>query len=733
MESFQSIPSPTNWQDPTVPRRRKYVSRACGEQPCHHCHAANVECVYSDTRKRRAIRRNRPDAAAAANVAATVRSPVVVDDPANGQPATMATTQTGTQDDQSPETIRAEIAAIMDRVAMLERRATELESPESDMTPKPDRVNLVASKHSFGVDLPPESEDTPYPDSLATSVTEDSCRGGSSSLEAIAALNRILGDEPQQTPPRSTATALARCPFSDTGSFPDCCKADIQRWDPRRKPQGLELMLQVCKIFFSSQNPHCPCLNEAQFLAQMEFYLNRDTTWHNNMDTLQFVALVNLIVAEVKILHEHCASTEETPPGWQEFLRADHLLQHVTWLGRGNLATVQILLIKCTYLQHAEKLNAAYDTIGTAVRLCYQINLHDQNTWHNRTTFDVTMRRRIFWSLFYLDRSVSLMSGLPYLIKDVDVVVDLPRCLDDREFSPSCPAPAENPECSPIPYLRNMIEWGKLSSEIWDNMFSKKAPRPVSQDFIATTDARIVSLSTNLPAGLQWNPDVLASWDTDRHPLYLLRQRIVLHLFINHLRILIRQEELISLQYSQKVAETSLSLAASSVQAIHGYHKSPWRRGVERYSSVVYLTVAIVPLICLIINKTIAVHIRAAATESFKIALAILTDISEGFALARRTLQRLRRLIDAANKVVAIDSDDRNMTDAGGDVGTTELLPNAVEPPTALNLFDETLLLGGDPGMDESSDDFLSGLLTTFASGDSFDYADCNLDDHQYR
>jgi hypothetical protein len=234
-------------------------------------------------------------------------------------------------------------------------------------------------------------------------------------------------------------------------------------------------------------------------------------------------------MAVVKILDEYCTDSN-TVPGWPEFSAAEHLLGHATWLGRGNLETIQCNILKSTYLLYAEKQSAAYATMSVAVRLCFQIGLHDQSRWQQFSPFDITMRQRIFWSLYCLDRNIAMVCGAPYLIRESDFRVDQPLCVDDRSLSSELAFPGEIPRSSPIPYLISTAKWGKLCSEAWDAMFGVNALKPISQEFIAIMDTRIVLLSDELPQQLRFKPDASNSEEAKHFPSYVERQVTILYL-----------------------------------------------------------------------------------------------------------------------------------------------------------------------------------------------------------
>lgn len=262
-------------------------------------------------------------------------------------------------------------------------------------------------------------------------------------------------------------------------------------------------------------------------MSRFESYLIGDQTALNTADSHQFVALVNLVVAVVKILDEDCPESKVVP-GWKEFSRAQHLSSHTTWMGRGNLLTIQCLILKTIYFLFIERQNAAYDAISTAIRLAYQIGLHDQTSWLKSSFFDITMRQRIFWCLYCLDRNVALVCGVPFLIRESDFKVDLPHCMDGTDVLVS--QSISDSDYSSILYLHSTTKWAKLCSEIWDAMFGMNASNLTSQEFVATMDARIMLLVHDLPSQLQWTPKYLESPEIQSYPLYVLRQAIVIHL-----------------------------------------------------------------------------------------------------------------------------------------------------------------------------------------------------------
>jgi len=270
-------------------------------------------------------------------------------------------------------------------------------------------------------------------------------------------------------------------------------------------------------------------MNEYQFFESFDKFFGEGAGVQFSLEAIQYYALVNMLLALMKILEEYC--TDSTiHSGWQEFSRATHLLQHITWLGQGDVMTLQILLIDTLYLLYVEENNAAYDALSRTVRLVFQNGLHGESGWRNCTPFETHMRQRIFWSIYCLDKTVSQACGLPYLLRDSECRVRLPAAIDDTDIGRIDELPEETPQKSAIPYQHGIVQWGKLSSEIWNTLYSMDAVSSISSEFIVTMDARIELLKQELPSYLQWRLEGTPHSDMGSTEPYIHRQAAILHL-----------------------------------------------------------------------------------------------------------------------------------------------------------------------------------------------------------
>jgi hypothetical protein len=182
-------------------------------------------------------------------------------------------------------------------------------------------------------------------------------------------------------------------------------------------------------FFFADLTHYYHCLNEADFRMKSEKMLagRQIPPVHSS-----FLALNYMVLACVNIALETQATLHCKPSGWQWFQAADDLVGKKLMAGHSDFNLIQYLILKSAYLVSADEPNAAYNAIGTACRLCFQSGLHQQSSWRNHTPFEIHMRQRVFWTVYLLDKTISLSCGRPYCIRDSDIDIEQPAYIVDK-------------------------------------------------------------------------------------------------------------------------------------------------------------------------------------------------------------------------------------------------------------------------------------------------------------
>jgi hypothetical protein len=85
-----------------------------------------------------------------------------------------------------------------------------------------------------------------------------------------------------------------------------------------------------------------------------------------------------------------------------------------------DIRSIITLLLLAIYCLRAPGGPGAWTYIGLAMRICTDLGLH-RRTRKERLDVETEMRKRIFWTCYFLDRQVSIVLGGPFAISDHDI------------------------------------------------------------------------------------------------------------------------------------------------------------------------------------------------------------------------------------------------------------------------------------------------------------------------
>jgi len=168
---------------------------------------------------------------------------------------------------------------------------------------------------------------------------------------------------------------------------------------------------------------------------------------------------------------------------------------------------VETLALVGYFMQNMNRHDAAFLYIGKALRMAICLGLHQEVSPNYPTDPGLDEiarehRRRVWWSIYSLDRILSVKSGNPITIHDEDIGVRLPSRL-----------PGEAEYC-PAVVLRHYTEVSRILGEI-NKFVYRKSPATRSAKQLMASVQRINSALTKwdreLPKELRFDPDKLTT------------------------------------------------------------------------------------------------------------------------------------------------------------------------------------------------------------------------------
>ncbi|KAI1337793.1 putative C6 transcription factor [Xylariaceae sp. FL0016] len=181
----------------------------------------------------------------------------------------------------------------------------------------------------------------------------------------------------------------------------------------------------------------------------------------------------------LQLTEKHTTSTPES-----YYMAA---LQHVV-AARESRTTQNIEAMAILVLYHLRSASShgIWYMIGLAMRTCIDLGLHAKRNENGLDPFTIQMRRRLFWSVYSLERVIAISLGRPQSIPDRQIDVDLPQDDHSRRDSsrrdsgaPSPASPPATPTISRRPSLSlaiSLFELRRIESRIQHAIYRVDRP-----------------------------------------------------------------------------------------------------------------------------------------------------------------------------------------------------------------------------------------------------------------
>ncbi|KAG7443383.1 uncharacterized protein BT62DRAFT_1078462 [Guyanagaster necrorhizus] len=238
-------------------------------------------------------------------------------------------------------------------------------------------------------------------------------------------------------------------------------------------------------------------------------------------------------------------------------------------VGAPSLYDLQVLCLFAEFLEGSSVPHLAWTVVGVGIRLAQDTGSHRRKANNPPNTVEAEMWRRTFWSLIYMDRVISSLTGRSVALYDEEIDVDLPTECDDEYWEASDPAQAfKQPAGKPsvIAYFNCCLRLSQLLTFCLRTIYSVKRSRALlgfldpnwEYQVVADLDSALNKWIDSIPPHLRWDPN--------RVNLVHFNQSASLYMYYYHLQKLIHRPFITKPQDS-KFRFPSLAICTNAARA----------------------------------------------------------------------------------------------------------------------------------------------------------------------
>lgn len=233
---------------------------------------------------------------------------------------------------------------------------------------------------------------------------------------------------------------------------------------------------ELVGIFFDHCWAHLPVLHESSFREDHYAPLAQGRPAQDTSRFLIFMVFAN--AAHVRQAAKQGRSLSHV----QFFTKA---VQHLPDLMcAGDFEYIQGLLLLCMYGRCEPQSVDMWHTTGLALRAALGLNLHRQESLVHDHLITSEMTKRVFWSVYVMDRTMSIAMCRPLGIQDPEITIPFPFNLTDDDLTSSVqPSPSRPVSVKDMSTFIHVIKLRRLGAEIYKDFHSPSEHTSILQDF----------------------------------------------------------------------------------------------------------------------------------------------------------------------------------------------------------------------------------------------------------
>lgn len=237
---------------------------------------------------------------------------------------------------------------------------------------------------------------------------------------------------------------------------------------------------RVLDAYFTRVHLRYPFLDRAEI---MQRHANRFVQDHTSPQDQYGTFKIYMIYAIGSTMLKMTERYDATPPE-NYFMTA---LQYISAARESHsVHNIEAMTLLVLYSLRSPSNSGIWYMIGLAMRTCVDLGLHREAYYRNVLPYEGQLRRRLFWTVYFLERVIAVSLGRPYSIADRDIDATLPLEIDDTvrddgliartlAVAPSPTFQASRPS-SNITLALQCIQLKRLESHIQESIYRVDKP-----------------------------------------------------------------------------------------------------------------------------------------------------------------------------------------------------------------------------------------------------------------
>lgn len=242
-----------------------------------------------------------------------------------------------------------------------------------------------------------------------------------------------------------------------------------------------QLALTFIEAYFKHNHRSYPFICQSAFLRQFNQFdtLNDTITNYFEFEIYMIMNIGCTTLSRAKLLDQEDIYSKYFFNKCIGFLLREYVVD--------ELESIKILLFLCIYSFFEPQGIQTWNLFGLVIRTSTTLGLNQRTKSPDLTLENIEMRNRLFWSIYNMDRLLSISLGRPLSIDEMDIDLDLPRNIfEEDNFT--------------FKTIVAIIKLRKIEGTITKQIYSLKAREFYKEDVIQTIkDDLELWISNNKP------------------------------------------------------------------------------------------------------------------------------------------------------------------------------------------------------------------------------------------